>query len=42
MVDLDYPKKLHIFHNGYSLAPDNLKIAGDILLVYSTKLVVMS
>ena len=30
-VDLEYPNKLHDFHNGYPLAPEKLEISDDML-----------
>ena len=37
-VDLKYSNELHILHNDYPLAPDNLKITCNMLLVYCTYL----
>ena len=33
-VDLEYPEDLHVFHNDYPLAPEKLKIEGDMLSRY--------
>ena len=33
-VDLEYPDELHALHNDYSLAPENLVIASDLLSKY--------
>ena len=33
-VDLEYPDKLHDFHNDYSLAPEKLEISNDMLSKY--------
>ena len=33
-VDLEYPKKLHILHNDYPLAPEKLAVTNDILSKY--------
>ena len=37
-VDLDYPEDLHDYHNGYSLAPEQIKIEDDMLSPYSLKI----
>ena len=36
-VDLEYPKKLHVLHNDYPLAPEKLAISYDILSNYCKK-----
>ena len=33
-VDLEYPDKLHEFHNDYPLAPEKLAVSGDMLSKY--------
>ena len=33
-VNLQYPNKLHVLHNGYPLAPENLAIPYDMLSDY--------
>ena len=33
-VDLEYPRKLHDFHNDYPLAPEKLEISSDMLSEY--------
>ena len=33
-VDLEYPCKLHDFHNDYPLAPEKLEISSDMLWKY--------
>ena len=33
-IDLEYPSKLHDFHNDYPLAPEKLKISSDMLSKY--------
>ena len=33
-ADLEYPSKLHDFHNGYPLAPERLEISSDTLSKY--------
>ena len=37
-VDLEYPNKLHDSHNDYPLAPEKLKINGDMLSKYSSNI----
>ena len=34
-VDLEYPKKLHDLHNDYSLAPEKIKVAKNMLSEYA-------
>ena len=38
-VDLEYPDKLHVLHNDYRLAPENLAIPYDMLSDYCKKIV---
>ena len=37
-VGLQYPDELHVFHNDYSLAPEKLEIANDMLSKYCRKI----
>jgi hypothetical protein len=37
-VDLDYPPELHDLHNEYSLAPEKMKVAENMLSSYAKKL----
>jgi hypothetical protein len=37
-VNLDYSPELHDLHNEYSLAPEKLKVAEDMLSPYAKKL----
>ncbi len=37
-VDLHYPARLHDSHNGYPLAPEKMKITGDMLSPYAKSL----
>ena len=36
-VDLEYPGELHVLHNDYQLAPENLVIPHDMLSDYYKK-----
>ena len=37
-MDLEYPDKLHVIHNGYPLAPEKLGITYDMLSDYCKKI----
>ena len=36
-VDLEYPEKLHDFHNDYLMAPEKIKIEEEMLSPYCLK-----
>ena len=37
-VDLDYPEELHNIHNGYSMAPEKIKIEDEILSLFFSEM----
>ena len=37
-VDLEYPDELHVLHNDYPLAPEEVAISGDMLSNYCKKI----